>query len=119
RHIDLPELPEVEAVRRALQPVMEGARFERVVLRRPDLRSPFPKRFASRLAGQTVRALNRRGKYLLAELSSGDALVMHLGMSGSFRVDIDGADVESVVHDHVLFRMSSGATITSNAPRRF
>ena len=83
----MPELPEVEAVRRELEPVMHGARFERVLVRRPDLRRPFPRRFAARLSGRTVRALTRRGKYLLAELSSDETLLMHLGMSGSFRLD--------------------------------
>jgi formamidopyrimidine-DNA glycosylase len=115
----VPELPEVEAVRRMLRPAMEGARFEQVVIRRPDLRAPFPRRFAARLAGQTVRALQRRGKYLLVELSSGDTLVLHLGMSGSFRVAFAGGNAENLAHDHVVFRMSSGATVTFNDPRRF
>jgi len=115
----MPELPEVEAVRRMLRPVMEGARFERVELRRPDLRAPFPRRFAARLRGQTVQALDRRGKYLLAELSSGDTLVMHLGMSGSFRVGFEREPAVGGTHDHVVFRMSSGATVTFNDPRRF
>ena len=122
----MPELPEVEAVRRALQPVMEGARFDKVVLRRPDLRAPFPRHFATRLEGRTVRTLGRRGKYLLAELSSGDLLLMHLGMSGSFRVEptrvprVRRATVRTAVgHDHVVFHMSSAATVTFNDPRRF
>jgi formamidopyrimidine-DNA glycosylase len=123
----MPELPEVEAVRLALQPVMEGARFTRVVIRRPDLRVRFPRKFVARLEGRTVRTLGRRGKYLLAELSSGDVLIMHLGMSGSFRVEIDCATPRSVrrergpsvAHDHVVFRMSPGAIITFNDPRRF
>jgi formamidopyrimidine-DNA glycosylase len=113
----MPELPEVEAVRRVLQPVMEGARFDAVATHRPNLRTAFPVDFAARLIGQTVRALQRRGKYLLADLSSGDILVMHLGMSGSFRT-ID-ADEAGDRHDHVVFRMSSGATIVFNDPRRF
>ena len=112
----MPELPEVELARRELQPVMEGARFAEVQMNRPDLRRAFPADFAARLEGRTVRSLERRGKYLLARLSSTDILVMHLGMSGSFRVnDEDGGDP----HDHVVFRMSSGATITFNDPRRF
>ena len=82
----MPELPEVETVRRGLEPAMEGARFVKVEARRPDLRFPLPKNFAERLEGQTVTGLGRRAKYLLADLSSGDVLVMHLGMSGSFRV---------------------------------
>ena len=82
----MPELPEVETVRRGLAPVMEGARFEEVVAHRGDLRWPLPKDLAKRLKGQTVSGLGRRAKYLLADLSSGDMLVMHLGMSGSFRI---------------------------------
>jgi formamidopyrimidine-DNA glycosylase len=124
----VPELPEVEAVRRALQRVMQDASFARVITRRADLRFPFPDRFTARLEGQTVTSLDRRGKHLLARLSSGEVLLMHLGMSGSFRVDrpCDPAAVDlqhepsaEARHDHVVFRMSSGATITFNDPRRF
>lgn len=125
----MPELPEVEAVRRALQPVMERARFESVVTRRPDLRAPFPPRFAARLHGQIVQHLRRRAKYLLAELSSSETLVMHLGMSGSFQIEAAGSNdtpgafyferAEPGRHDHVVFGMSSGATVTFNDPRRF
>jgi formamidopyrimidine-DNA glycosylase len=113
----MPELPEVEAVRRELQPVMEGASFEQVVTNRPDLRTAFPTDFAERLEGRTVETLERRGKYLLARLSSRETLVMHLGMSGSFRLNADADQQDR--HDHVLFRMSSGATIVFNDPRRF
>jgi formamidopyrimidine-DNA glycosylase len=125
----MPELPEVETVRRGLAPVMEDARFEKVEARRADLRWPLPKDFARRLQGETVRGLGRRAKYLLADLSSGEVLLMHLGMSGSFRVHHDGAAhtpgkyhrarSESLVHDHVIFHMSSGARIVFNDPRRF
>ncbi len=86
----MPELPEVETVRRGLQPAMEGARFETVEARRPDLRWPLPERMAARLKGQRIDALSRRAKYLMAELSSDEVLLMHLGMSGSFRVEWDG-----------------------------
>lgn len=113
----MPELPEVELVRLELQPVMEGARFEEVITHRPNLRTAFPPDFAMRLEGHVVRTLNRRGKYLLARLSSNETLVMHLGMSGSLRV-AHAAD-ETERHDHVVFRMSSGATIVFNDPRRF
>jgi formamidopyrimidine-DNA glycosylase len=113
----VPELPEVEAVRRELLPVMEGARFVSVTTNRPNLRVPFPEDFAARLEGRTVLALERRGKYLLARLSSFDTLVMHLGMSGSFRLNADAREAER--HDHVVFRMSSGATVVFNDPRRF
>jgi formamidopyrimidine-DNA glycosylase len=124
----LPELPEVESVRRRLAPVMTGCRFDDVVVGRPDLRIPFPRHFAARLIGQTVRSLTRRAKYLLGELSSDETLLMHLGMSGSFRVSSedrvdDGLDAVSPIgagrHDHVIFRMSSGAVVTFNDPRRF
>ena len=108
---------------------MEGARIERVETRRADLRSPFPLDFAKRLTGQRVQALRRRAKYLLAELESGDTLLMHLGMSGSFRVvkgrkntvpgDFYFEPGRLDAHDHVLFTMSSGATIVFNDPRRF
>jgi formamidopyrimidine-DNA glycosylase len=102
---------------------MAGARIERVVLNRPDLRQPFPPGFARRLRQQTIRALTRRGKYLLAELSSGDTLVMHLGMSGWFRVEAKGAgaagEAGGDVHDHVVFAMSSGMLVIFNDPRRF
>ena len=98
---------------------MQGARFVRVVLRRPDLRTAFPRHFADGLTGRTVRRLDRRAKYLMAVLSSGDTLVMHLGMSGSFRVERDRARAEVGRHDHVIFEMSSGAAVTFNDPRRF
>ena len=115
----MPELPEVEIVRRELSPVMAGARIVKVELRRPDLRAPFPRRFRSRLEGRTVVRLNRRAKYLLAELSSGETLVMHLGMSGSFRIEAGAGNPTSGRHDHVVFHLSSGATVIFNDPRRF
>jgi formamidopyrimidine-DNA glycosylase len=125
----MPELPEVETVRRGLAPVMEGARFAKVEARRRDLRWPLGKNFAQRLQGQTVTGLGRRAKYLLADLSSGDVLLMHLGMSGSFHVFKEDADrtlaryyherAPHAAHDHVVFHMSSGAVVTFNDPRRF
>ena len=125
----MPELPEVETVRRGLAPVMEGARFDHVEARRGDLRWPLPKDFAKRIEGHTVSGLGRRAKYLLADLSSGDVLLMHLGMSGSFRVLQDGGAhapggyyhdrSKLLAHDHIVFRMSNGAVITFNDPRRF
>jgi formamidopyrimidine-DNA glycosylase len=125
----MPELPEVETVRRGLVPVMEGARFLEVTAHRGDLRWPLPKDFAQRLKGQTVTGLGRRAKYLLADLSSGDVLLMHLGMSGSFHVAREGGTSspgvyyhersKSRTHDHIVFRMSSGATVSFNDPRRF
>ena len=101
---------------------MRGARFRRVLVRRPNLRIPFPEAFAERLKGRTVRALTRRGKFLLAALSSGETLIVHLGMSGSFAVDSTTAQHAApgeAAHDHVVFTMSSGATVTFNDPRRF
>ena len=125
----MPELPEVETVRRGLQPAMEGFRIVKMEVRRKDLRFPFQRDFVARLAGQTVTGLGRRAKYLLADLASGDVLLMHLGMSGSFRVvKEDGASMPGQfhharardgAHDHVVFHMSSGASVIFNDPRRF
>ena len=125
----MPELPEVETVRRGLQPVMEGMKIARVEARRGDLRFPLQKDFLARLDGQVVTGLGRRAKYILADLASGDVLLMHLGMSGSFRV-VEGANgkvpgdfhyprSEDRTHDHIVFHMASGATISFNDPRRF
>ena len=125
----MPELPEVETVRRGLQPVMEGCRIVKMEVRRKDLRFPFQRDFAARLTGQTVTGLGRRAKYLLADLSSADVLLMHLGMSGSFRVTKEAEQKtpgkfhhprsEDRAHDHVVFHMSSGASVVFNDPRRF
>jgi formamidopyrimidine-DNA glycosylase len=124
----MPELPEVETVRRGLQPAMEGQRFAKVEVRRGDLRWPLAKDFAQRLKGRTVTGLGRRAKYLLADLSSGDVLLMHLGMSGSFHV-FRGTGKQlgryyherekHAAHDHVVFHMGSGDVVTFNDPRRF
>jgi len=125
----MPELPEVETVRRGLQPAMEGSKILTAEARRKDLRFPFQKDFVARLEGQTVTGLGRRAKYLMADLASGDVLLMHLGMSGSFRVVTNAAAKtqgkfhhprnEARAHDHVMFRMSSGADVIFNDPRRF
>ena len=129
----MPELPEVETVRRGLQPVMEGAKIVKAEARRKDLRFPFQKDFTARLQGQTVTGLGRRAKYLMADLISGDVLLMHLGMSGSFRIvqgsgNVNGSKTpgefhyprsEDRAHDHVVFHMSSGASVVFNDPRRF
>jgi formamidopyrimidine-DNA glycosylase len=120
----MPELPEVETVRRGLAPSFVGARIARAEARRPDLRFPFPERFVARLEGRQVRDLRRRAKYLLADLDSGETLAMHLGMSGSFRVE----DVAvgrfyhprgQPIHDHVVFDFEGGARVVYNDPRRF
>src|SRR5499433_3957609 len=125
----MPELPEVETVRRGLAPVMEGARFTKVIAHRGDLRWPLAQDFTARLEGKRVEGLGRRAKYLLADLSSGDVLVMHLGMSGSFRVATRRGKTapgryyheraKNAAHDHVVFHMSSGARVSFNDPRRF
>ncbi|MGU3359739.1 bifunctional DNA-formamidopyrimidine glycosylase/DNA-(apurinic or apyrimidinic site) lyase [Methylobacterium sp. M6A4_1b] len=127
----MPELPEVETVRLGLAPALVGARFSRVILRRPNLRFPFPDRFAERLEGRTVTDLARRAKYLVAGLESGESLIMHLGMSGRFDVALpDGRNLSpgdfylegaqgNAKHDHVVMAMSSGSTVTYNDVRRF
>ncbi|HEX2018663.1 MAG TPA: bifunctional DNA-formamidopyrimidine glycosylase/DNA-(apurinic or apyrimidinic site) lyase [Aurantimonas sp.] len=129
----MPELPEVETVRRGLVDVMEGARIDQVVLSRPDLRFPLPERFAERLAGRRIEALGRRAKYLLADIEGGLVLAMHLGMSGSFRIETLGGEAVPGVfahprsserlHDHVRFALSTRegtrASVVFNDPRRF
>lgn len=125
----MPELPEVETVRRGLAPAMEGRRIDRVEARRADLRFPLPERFAARLEGARIRQLARRAKYLLARLDTGETLVMHLGMSGSFRIEApDGgltpgryrhARSKAAAHDHVVFHLRGGTRIVYNDPRRF
>jgi formamidopyrimidine-DNA glycosylase len=124
----MPELPEVETVRRGLEPVMVGARFVKVETRRGDLRAPFPPRFAERLEGRRVLSMTRRAKYLLVALDGGETLVMHLGMSGSFRIERGEAATLPTVyherpklsaHDHVVFNLDNGARVVFNDPRRF
>jgi formamidopyrimidine-DNA glycosylase len=127
----MPELPEVENVRRGLEPYLRGHRFMRVETRRRDLRFPFPDHFARRLEGATVVRLERRAKYLLAHLSTGEVLIMHLGMTGRFIVrakgEKDGLELgdfeyqtgSDAKHEHVVFRLSGGATVTYSDPRRF
>lgn len=125
----MPELPEVEYARRRLQRAMAGAHIARVVLRRANLRYAFAADFVQRLEGRRVDGVARRAKYLLVALASGDVLLMHLGMSGSFRVLRAGRelarrpyyyDVERLErHDHVVFEMSNGAVVVFNDPRRF
>ncbi|CAN7172162.1 bifunctional DNA-formamidopyrimidine glycosylase/DNA-(apurinic or apyrimidinic site) lyase [Mesorhizobium amorphae] len=129
----MPELPEVETVRRGLQPVLEGARLVRVEARRPDLRFPFPKDFSARLTGKTITALGRRAKYLTMHTDGGPVLICHLGMSGSFRIETsDGSDIpgvfhhersKSAAHDHVVFDVVSAegarSRVIFNDPRRF
>ncbi|MCA0270512.1 MAG: bifunctional DNA-formamidopyrimidine glycosylase/DNA-(apurinic or apyrimidinic site) lyase [Proteobacteria bacterium] len=121
----MPELPEVETVRRGLLPVMEGHVLLAADVRRPDLRFPLPERMAERLAGARVLGLRRRSKYILVDLSTGETLLVHLGMSG--RILISGnmvgefhhAHPAPAKHDHVVFDMEGGARVTFNDARRF
>ena len=121
----MPELPEVETVRAGLLPAMEGQTFLHVEQRRPDLRWPFPDRFVERLEGQKVDALRRRSKYVLVDLSGGETLIIHLGMSGRILIsgEVQGAfhhePATPTKHDHVVFDMSNGARVTFNDARRF
>ena len=124
----LPELPEVETVRRGLAPVFEGHRLARVEARRENLRFPFPEGFVQRLTGKRVLSLGRRAKYLLAPLDNGETLVMHLGMSGSFRIEDIGVETpgafhhersKEATHDHVVFHFEGGTRVVYNDPRRF
>lgn len=121
----MPELPEVETVRRGLEPVMTGQRIALAQVNRPDLRWPFPENMAARLTGQRVLGLRRRSKYILCDLDGGETLLIHLGMSG--RMLISGAQVGAFAHphpapekhDHVVLDMADGARITFNDARRF
>ncbi|MCU0826876.1 MAG: bifunctional DNA-formamidopyrimidine glycosylase/DNA-(apurinic or apyrimidinic site) lyase [Tabrizicola sp.] len=121
----MPELPEVETVRRGLLPVLEGATIARAEVNRPDLRWPLPDRMADRLTGRRVTALRRRSKYILADLDSGETLLVHLGMSG--RMLISGAQLGTFYHDHpapqkhdhVVLYVEGGARVTFNDARRF
>lgn len=128
----MPELPEVETVRRGLEPFLVGARVDRVEARRPDLRFPLPAGFTERLTGARMDALGRRGKYLIAALSTGETLIMHLGMSGRFTVaaagtarrpgDFHFAGAADPAHDHVTMEVTGDlgkARIVYNDPRRF
>lgn len=126
----MPELPEVETVRRGLLPVLEGARILAADIRRPDLRWPFPPNMAARLTGARVLALRRRSKYILADLSTGESLLIHLGMSGRILIHAPGtaplvpgvfthAHPAPEKHDHVILSLEDGTRIVFNDPRRF
>jgi len=125
----MPELPEVETVRRGLQPVLEGARLSRVEARRADLRFPFPDGFVQRLTGARIEKLERRAKYLMARLDRGETLVMHLGMSGRFEIarpegsarpgEFHYALDPDPKHAHVVFETEAGGRVTYYDPRRF
>ena len=128
----MPELPEVEIVRRGLEPVLTGQRIAAVEQRRADLRFPFPENFAARLTGRLITAITRRAKYLLIALDGGDTLVIHLGMSGRLSVAHPNKTAASLTfgdyaydtgclpaHDHAVLTLSSAAVLTYNDPRRF
>lgn len=125
----MPELPEVETVRRGLQPVLEGQRLSRVEARRADLRFPFPEGFVQRLTGATIQRLERRAKYLMAVLDRGETLVMHLGMSGRFEIarpegsirpgEFHYAPDPDPKHANVVFDTEGGGRVTYYDPRRF
>ncbi len=125
----MPELPEVETVRRGLEAAWQGRTFRSVEARRADLRFPLPEKMAERLTGRTVTALRRRAKYLLIDLDDGQTLIVHLGMSGSFRLQAGNMEVRPAAtyhpqprleaHDHVVFILSDGGVATFNDPRRF
>jgi formamidopyrimidine-DNA glycosylase len=130
----MPELPEVETVRRGLANAMLGHRIVKVKLKRLDLRFPLPRDFALRIEGRTVQAVDRRAKYIIAALSGGESLLMHLGMSGRFtifRTDGKASNlgefyVEDAagpggrgIHDHVVFMLDDGTSIVYTDPRRF
>ena len=114
----MPELPEVETVRRGLEPVLVGNAFARVEQRRPDLRFPLPKDFGMRLSGRRIEALDRRAKYLLARLDDGEVLVMHLGMTGCFSIN-GSATKPPPKHEHIVFHLGDGTTIRYSDARRF
>jgi formamidopyrimidine-DNA glycosylase len=113
----MPELPEVETVRRGLAQCMTGRRIARAELRRPDLRRPFPPDLAKRLDGARIGALTRRGKYILIELDDSGFLLLHLGMSG--RITAGSVSVPPEVHDHVVLTLDDGTVVRLNDPRRF
>lgn len=127
----MPELPEVETVRMGLEPVLLGGTFAKVSTRRADLRFPFPENFTRRLSGARVERLVRRAKYLVAHLSTGEALVMHLGMTGRFHVQAKAAEKPLLLgeyelsvaagdkHLHAVFEMAGGGRISYFDPRRF
>lgn len=128
----MPELPEVETVRRGLAPVMEGSTITNAQINRPNLRFPFPEQFKDRLEGKTILSVGRRAKYLVVDLDSQELLIMHLGMSGSFRIELEeGIEAPGVFHhprsemqkhDHVVLHLDGTigkSKIIYNDPRRF
>ena len=125
----MPELPEVETVRRGLEPAMTGRRVEQVTLNRADLRFPFPEAMADRLRGARVERLDRRAKYLLVRFDNASTLLVHLGMTGRFSIEADATHQQpgdfvhaapaNPAHDHCVFEIEGGVTVRYNDPRRF
>ena len=126
----MPELPEVETVRRGLAEVMEGRRVERVEVRRHDLRIPVPEDFDQRLQGRTLEKLGRRAKYLVGEFDDGTVLLAHLGMSGRMIIETPDDAVRKPgghahdlgnhgKHEHIVFHVGNGTVIRFSDPRRF
>lgn len=114
----MPELPEVETVRRGLAASIEGTTIERVILNRKDLRIPFPPHFAKKIAGATITHIDRRAKYLLIHLNNGHVVIAHLGMSGTIQV-MKATDYQSKAHDHVLWYINNDLLMVFHDPRRF
>ena len=117
----MPELPEVETVRRGLETALQGATIRKVTLRRKNLRIPFPEDFSATLEGKTIIAIKRRAKYLLFYLGKNDVLIAHLGMSGRFVIPalVAGSDARPGLHDHVIIELTDGRSLIYNDPRRF
>ena len=114
----MPELPEVETVRRGLLPALEGKTLKSVIVRRPNLRIPFPKDFAKKLSGKVIIRLARRAKYLLMHIKGGDVAIIHLGMSGHMTILAKNIK-DPGKHDHVDFCTTEGTVVRFNDPRRF
>lgn len=115
----MPELPEVETVKRGLEPFMQGKVIQSVCLKRKNLRIPFPPNLKNTVEGKQCLTLRRRGKYMAIDIDGGQSLIVHLGMSGSFRIITDPNAIQIKAHDHVIITMETGTTIIYNDPRRF
>ena len=129
----MPELPEVETVKRGLEPMLKGRRIVRVETRRDGLRFPFPQGFAARLSGVKVEQLSRRAKYILVDFDNGLSLLVHLGMTGRFTVlspkgaanlgefyfEAGACEAADGPHDHVVFHLEAGVRLVYSDPRRF
>ena len=115
----MPELPEVETVRRGLEPHLTGQRVSAITLRRKDLRVPFPAELSARFEGRVIARLSRRAKYLLIESDGGDVMIVHLGMSGQMTIAADMKSYAPKKHDHMIVRLENGGVVVFNDARRF